>query len=218
MHLNKGILKKLKKIMFSLIGFFLVLPAVCLGTTDWYDSVNTGVSFVSNLEVKYYELGFYDSQKYDYGARYSVSLAFGNIMETLRFEGEVSYEHNEIERVDGISIPTSYSLETSLQNSMFNGYYDFNSGSALTPYLAVGAGFSRIEADINLAPIINGDNDTVFAYQIGAGVGYSINEIMTLDFRYHFLTTADPEFSYQGGTVDAEILNHNLTIGVHMAF
>ena len=208
----------MNKIMFGLIGFYLVLPAVCLGETDWYDNVNTGVSFVSNSEIKYYELGFYDSQKCEYSARYSVGLAFGNIMEPLRFEGEVSYGHNEIESVDGISIPSGYSLGTSLQNFMFNGYYDFNSGSALTPYLTVGAGFSRIEADINLAPIINGDNDTVFAYQIGAGVGYSISEIMTLDFRYRFLTIADPEFSYPGGTLDAEILNHNLTIGVHMAF
>ena len=208
----------MKKITFGLITFFLVLPAVCLGATDWYDSVYTGVSFVSNSEVKYYELRFYELQKCEYGARYSVGLAFGNIMESLRFEGEVSHEHNEIERVDGISIPSGYSLETSLQNFMFNGYYDFNSGSTLTPYLTAGAGFSRIEADINLAPIINEDNDTVFAYQIGAGVGYSISEIMTLDFKYRFLTTADPEFSYSGGTVDAEILSHNLTIGVHMAF
>ena len=208
----------MKIIMFGLIAFFLVLPAVCVGATDWYDSVNTGVSFVSNSEVKYYELGFYDSQKCEYGARYSVGVAFGNIMEQLRIEGEVSYDHNEIEHIDGISIPRGYSLETSLQNFMFNGYYDFNSGSTLTPYMTAGAGFSRIKADINLAPIINGDNDTVFAYQIGAGVGYSISEIMTLDFRYRFLTTADPEFNCPRGTLDAEILSHNLTIGVHMAF
>jgi opacity protein-like surface antigen len=211
-------MKKMKKIVFGLTGFFLALPVLCLGATDWYDSVNTGVTFVSNSDIKYNELGFSGSQKFEYGAGYSVGVAFGNITEPIRFEGEVSYRHNEFESVDGISIPSGYSIETSQQNFLFNGYFDFNSGSSFTPYLTAGAGFSRVEADINLMPISDEFDDTLFAYQIGAGVGYVISEIMTFDFRYRFLSAADPEFSYPGGTVEAEIFSHKLTIGVHMAF
>ena len=211
-------MKKMKKIVFGLLGFFLVLPAVCLGATDWYDTLNTGVTYVSNLDVKYNELGFSDSQKCEYGAGYSVGFAFGNIIEPIRFEGEVSCGHNEFERVDRGSILSGYSLETSQQNFMFNGYFDFNSDSSFTTYLTVGAGFSRVEGDINLVPMSDEFYDTVFTYQIGAGVGYVINEIMTMDFRYRFLSAADPEFGYPGETVEAKIFSHNLTIGVHMAF
>ena len=32
-------MKKTKKIVSGLIGFFLALPALCLGATDWYDNV-----------------------------------------------------------------------------------------------------------------------------------------------------------------------------------
>jgi len=210
----------MKKIIFTLIGcFFLALPAVCLGATGWYGSVNAGVAFVSDSDVTYNELGFSGTEKWEYDAGYSFGLAFGYIMEQVRLEGELSYGSNEVDSVEGISIPNGYSIETSLLNFMFNGYYDFISNSSLTPYLTAGAGFSRVEADINLAPIIDDEyDDTVFAYQIGAGVGYAMSEIMTLDFRYRFLGTADPEFSYPGGTAEAEIFTHNLTIGLHMAF
>jgi opacity protein-like surface antigen len=69
-----------------------------------------------------------------------------------------------------------------------------------------------------LVPIYDEFDDALFAYQIGAGVGYVIREIMTLDFRYRFLSAVDPKYSYPGGTVEAEIFSHKLTIGVHMAF
>ena len=210
----------MKNIIFGLICcFFFALPAVCLGATDWYGSMNAGVTFVSDSDLTYNELGFSGKEKWEYDAGYSFGFAFGYKMEPVRFEGEVSYGRNEVDSVAGISIPSGYSIETSLLNFMFNGYYDFNSGSGLMPYLTAGAGFSRVGADINLAPIIDDEyDDTVFAYQIGAGVGYAMSEIMKLDFRYRFLGTADPEFSYPGGTAEAEIFTHNLTVGLHMAF
>jgi len=210
----------MKKFVLILIGcFFVAFPTVCLGATDWYGSMNAGVTFVSDSDITYNELGFSGTEKWEYDTGYTFGLTFGKKMDQMRLEGEVSYGRNEVDSVDGISIPSGYSIETSLLNFMFNGYYDFKSGNALTPYLTAGAGFSRVEADINLAPVIDDKyDDTVFAYQLGAGVGYAMSEILTLDFRYRFLGTADPEFSYPGGTAEAEIFSHNLTVGIHMAF
>jgi len=210
----------MKKSVLILIGFFFVaFPTICLGATDWYGSMNAGVTFVSDSDITYNELGFFGSENWEYDAGYTFGLAFGKKMKQMRLEGEVSYESNEVDSVDGILIPSGYSIETSLLNFMFNGYYDFKSGSVLTPYFTAGAGFSRVQADINLASIIDDKyDDTVFAYQLGAGVAYAMSEILTLDFRYRFLGTADPEFSYPEGTAEAEIFSHNLTIGIHMAF
>ena len=210
----------MRKFILILIGcFFVAFPTTCLGATDWYGSMNAGVTFVSDSDITYNEPGFSGTEKLEYDTGYTFGLAFGKKMEQMRLEGEVSYGRNEVDSVDGISIPSGYSIETSLLNFMFNGYYDFKSGSDLTPYITAGAGFSRVEADINLVPIVDDNyDDTVFAYQLGAGVGYAMSEIMTLDFRYRFLGTADPEFSYPGGTAEAEIFSHNLTVGIHMAF
>ena len=210
----------MKKFVLILTGcFFVAFPTTCLGATDWYGSMNAGVTFVSDSDITYNEPGFSGTEKWEYDAGYTFGLAFGKKMEQMRLEGEVSYGLNEVDSVDGISIPSGYSIETSLLNFMFNGYYDFKSGSDLTPYITAGAGFSRVEADIKLVPIVDDNyDDTVFAYQLGAGVGYAMSEIMTLDFRYRFLGTADPEFSYPVGTAEAEIFSHNLTVGIHMAF
>ncbi|MDX1811203.1 MAG: outer membrane beta-barrel protein [Gammaproteobacteria bacterium] len=210
----------MKKIVFGLIGcFFIAFPPICLGETDWYGKMNPGVNFDQDSDVIYNEFSVSGIEKWKFDTGYSSALAFGYKMEQVRLEGEVSYGRNEVDSVDGILIPSGYSIETSLLNFMFNGYYDFNFGNALTPYLTAGAGFSRVEADINMASVIDDKYyDTVFAYQIGAGLGYAISEIMTLNFRYRFLGTADPVFSYPGGTAEAEIFSHNLTVGIHMAF
>jgi len=210
----------MKKIVFGLIGcFFIAFPTVCLGETDWYGNMNAGVNFDQDSEVTFNEFGFSGVEKWEFDTRYSSGLAFGYRLEQIRLEGEVSYGRNEVDSVDGIIIPNGYSIETSLLYFMFNGYYDFNFSNALTPYLTAGAGFSKVEADINMASIIDDKYyDTVFAYQIGAGLGYTISEIMTLNFRYRFLGTAEPKFSYPGGKAEAEIFSHNLTVGIHMAF
>ncbi|MGW8287443.1 MAG: outer membrane protein [Desulfobulbales bacterium] len=210
----------MKKIVLGLIGcFFIAFPTVCLGETDWYGNMNAGVNFDQDSEVTFNEFGFSGVKKWESDTRYSSGLAFGYRLEQIRLEGEVSYGRNEVDSVDGIIIPNGYSIETSLLYFMFNGYYDFNFSNALTPYLTAGAGFSKVEADINMASIIDDKYyDTVFAYQIGAGLGYTISEIMTLNFRYRFLGTAEPKFSYPGGTAEAEIFSHNLTVGIHMAF
>jgi len=210
----------MKKIVLILIGFiFVAFPPFCLGATDWYGNVNAGVTFVSDSDIAYNELGFSGTEKWEYDAGYTFGLAFGEKMEQMRLEDEVSYGRNEVDSVDGISIPICYSIETRLLNFMFNGYYDFKSGGALIPYITAGVGFSRVEADINLAPIVDDKyDDKVFAYQLGAGVSYAMSGILILDFRYRFLGIANPEFSYLGGTAEAEIFSHNLTLGIHMAF
>jgi len=213
--------KLMKKNMLGIICccLLLILPAISLAASGYYGSVNAGITFVSDSDVAYYEPFLIGVEEWEYDAGYNFGLAFGYMMENVRVEGEVSYGSNEVDSVDGISVPSGYSIETSLLNFLVNGYYDIRTGSALTPYLTAGIGFSRVVADINLAPIIDDEyDDTVFAYQVGAGVGYAMNETMTLDFMYRFLGTADPEFSYPGGTAEAEVSSHNLTVGLRMTF
>jgi opacity protein-like surface antigen len=58
------------------------------------------------------------------------------------------------------------------------------------------------------------DDDTIFVYHVGGGVGYIVSTKVTLDLKYRYLVGSDPEF----GTTEAEFVSHNFYIGVRYTF
>ena len=54
------------------------------------------------------------------------------------------------------------------------------------------------------------DDDTVFAYQLGAGLGYEINPNLTISLDYRFFATVDPDFTSRAGIeFSTENMSHN---------
>ena len=49
---------------------------------------------------------------------------------------------------------------------------------------------------------------------MGAGVDYAVNEKITIDFKYRYLGTSDPEFD----TTTVEYSSHNFYAGIRAAF
>jgi opacity protein-like surface antigen len=99
--------------------------------------------------------------------------AFGYNLKPVRVEIGVGYQKNSY---------SDYSYPgPSLTTIMANGYYDFNMGSAFSPYVTAGVGI----ADINTAD--NYVDQTVFAWKVGAGVGVKIASNVTIDLGYQYL-------------------------------
>ena len=99
---------------------------------------------------------------------------------------------------------------------MLNGYFDINMDSAIEPFITAGVGYAKVEFnDVSVAGISVGDSDdSVFAWQIGAGLGYALNNMASLDVTYRYFATSDPNFD---GT-DAEIGSHNVSLGIRYNF
>ena len=104
---------------------------------------------------------------------------------------------------------------------MANLYYDFDLGLDFEPYVGGGIGLSRVSVEASVAGRKTADDDdTVMAYQLGAGLGYKVGGsddrpvIFSLDFR-HF-ATADPTFkgALTGTPFDAEISGNYVGIGL----
>jgi opacity protein-like surface antigen len=80
---------------------------------------------------------------------------------------------------------------------MLNGFYDFDIGSALRPYVGAGIGFAsnRVkDAHADRAAALGGGTVTVpggrktdLAWSLGAGVGYAIGPRMVLDVGYRYI-------------------------------
>lgn len=70
-----------------------------------------------------------------------------------------------------------------------NGYYDFTNKSSFAPFVTAGAGLAKVEFDgfgISGVTIGQSDDDTVFAYQFGAGVAYAVTRTVNIDVTYRY--------------------------------
>lgn len=141
---------------------------------------------------------------FNLGAVAGYKWAFG-----LRAEGEVSYRQNDLNNIVGISVVGDISALA----FMGNGWYDFDTGTPLIPYLGGGLGFAVITIDSG-----GSESDTVFAWQIGAGIGYEVTTGVVVSADYRFLATSDPSFPASGGDLDAEYMSHGFLLGVRGHF
>lgn len=181
--------------------------------------------------------------KSDRGIAFSGAVGY-RFAEGLRVEGELSYRKYDFKTITvrepgglAATITTvrppplavrnvlkgTHELEGDLRSItlMANLYYDFDLGFDFEPYVGGGIGLSRVSVE----GIVNGrkttdDDDTVMAYQLGAGLGYKVGGsddrpvVLSLDFR-HF-AAADPTFegALTGTPFDAEVGGNYVGIGL----
>ena len=211
----------MKKFAVSVvICFFLVLPTISFGASGMYGSFNAGVAMPADGNMTMSGV----SAELEYDTSFTVGGAIGyRLGESgdYRVEGEVAYQNNEVDRVGNNSLPAELddgeilsSMEASVLTFLLNGYIDFNYGSAFSWFFTGGFGFARIDGEMTEGGVTDDEDDTVFAYQLGVGTGYAVTETVTLDCKYRYLGTED--YNIEGGEI--EVLSHNITVGIRVAF
>ncbi len=108
-----------------------------------------------------------------------------------------------------------------------NAFYDLDLQSAWQPYIGGGLGFARVSIDAKSEATnssLSDDEDTVFAYQIGAGLGYAFSRSQerslsaTLDWRYFSCDDATFKGDVTGVKFDSEIDGHYVGAGIRYRF
>ena len=153
----------------------------------------------------------------------------------VRVEGEVGYGANDITSLKvrepgslasiGVRKNDTLPLTGELQATtlMANLWYDIDIDSGLRPYVGGGGGVAFVTAEATHTTkakrmiVMVDDRDTVFAWQVGAGLGYEFGDqgaVVSFDYRYH--GTSKPTFT---GAVtktdfDAEYSGHYFGVGV----
>ncbi len=115
-----------------------------------------------------------------------------------------------------------YDLRVNVQTLLFNVYYDFRNSSKFTPYIGVGAGlaFTRANVDINAynsTGYAHGYGEayaTDFAWQVGAGVAYAINDNVSADLGYRYLGISGSLDRYDRAFSGA----HEFSFGIRFTF
>ena len=205
----------MKKLVLLLISGLIVFSfSTIVYAEGGYVSGNIGAAILSDIDIT--DPGEPTvTLESDMGMALGIALGYG-FDNNMRIEGEIAYQKNDIDKIGAFGVSVDANGDTSSLAFLLNGYYDFVNDSALTPFISAGIGYAKVEAnDLSIMGVALGsDDDTVFAYQVGAGVGYAVTEKTTLDLKYRYFGTADPEFD----TTEAEYSSHNFYFGIRYSF
>ena len=214
---------------------FIGVAAGAQAAGGWYVSGGVGPAFLqdSSSTATDPSLGTADfDTEFDPG--FGVHGAVGHSWDGFRLEGEVSYRKNDVDTltvtsttgaISSLNLDTLGSLDAdgdvSALGFMANAWYDFDTGSPWKPFIGGGVGTARISLnDISSSTIsLADDEDQVFAYQAGVGIGYELTPTIIVSLGYRFFGTLDPEFTdVDGIPFDAEYRSHNVEVGVRLHF
>lgn len=158
-----------------------------------------------------------EPERVSYKAGYTISGVVGIRTESgLRPEAELTYKAVDLDQFKYYNLSAPTKADEEVFAAMANVFYDIKVGSHVFPYLGGGIGVATYHIDH--APIVfvdNGfsetrivakDNDTVFAYQAGAGVNVAISRHVMVDLGYRY-------FGF-----DSDFESHNLQVGVNYQF
>jgi opacity protein-like surface antigen len=212
--------KYMKKTLLILCGgllvFMLVSPAN--SAEGPYVGVKAGLAMLTDSDVTDATVpGVPHELKFDSGV--ALAVAAGYEYQWVRGELEIAYQENDMDSITVAGAPLKLSGDVSNLSFLLNGYFDIKNETALTPFITAGIGFAQVDvSDIaNSAGVIvqRGGDETVFAYQVGAGLGYDVNKYVTIDLTYRYYGTGDVKWNPQ---LEMENASHNIYLGLRYAF
>lgn len=218
-------MKKMKKNVWMFTGCAIVLSIAssAYSAEGLYASGNLGLAMRSDGDITSNSFpGITVAIESDDGLALAGSIGYG-FNNNIRVEGEIAYQKNDFDKanVHVSHVPTwsrDLTGDTSSLALLVNGYYDFSNKSAFTPFISGGLGYANVELnDFNMAGLNSqntSDDDTVFVYQVGVGVGYAVNEKISLDAKYRYFAAEDQKFDIS----EAEYTSHNIYGGIRVAF
>ncbi|MBR6730956.1 MAG: outer membrane beta-barrel protein [Alphaproteobacteria bacterium] len=155
------------------------------------------------------------------GGAFAFGISHKTPSGTLR--AEVEYNINgATEKKEDVLVPAfdgiyeaEEHIEISTQALMLNGYYNFETGSKISPYIGAGIGFARIKGTLDWADIeVLNIKKTNFAWQAGLGVSYDITNNFAIDTGYRYMDYGD----FEKDGVKADTSAHEFYTGVRVSF
>lgn len=211
------------------------------GSLSLLSSANTSAPSVSFMNSQYDPF----DGTVDFTEGFSLNLALGYALGNgLRLEAEGGYAGESCFKEMDVKMPGTLQLldvptgktkmagKLSAATLMLNAYYDLDLSDNLIPYLGGGLGMARISANPKLGEgahsgrvLVVDDEDYVFVYQLGTGLGYRISNgliggsdlTITLDYRY-LASFEDVKFkgALTGSSVESEFGGHYIGGGVRL--
>jgi opacity protein-like surface antigen len=193
-----------------------VEPTDLLGIPSVYVTGSGGGGVLEDFDIT--EQGTGNRFRANPIAGFSVSGAAGVDFGLIRVEGEVFYNHNELDDLGGFFGP--FDGDVQALAGMANLYLDIPTGIGFTPFIGGGIGFAEVDADLDAGggSFLN-DTDNGFAWQLRAGIAVAIFPYTDLTFGYRYFATDDLSMTNATGSVEVEGLRSHIgEIGLRITF
>jgi opacity protein-like surface antigen len=199
-------------------GAILVLATTVHADEGVYAAIGGGVSFAQDTD--YSDQGVSITAEFDTG--FLVGGAIGYQLQAFRFEGEFTYLQNSVDKLSAFGLSAGADGDQSVMAGLANVYFDFDTQTPWTPYVGGGLGVANVainDASVMGIPLVD-DDDSAFAYQVKAGVGYRFSPTTDFTAGYRFFGTDDVSLNTADGesiTADGP-LTHNFEVGIRYRF
>jgi len=189
--------KKLMAVSFAAVTVF---AASAHAAGNGYLAVGIGASMPLEADVD----DGTTSSEVDMDTGHLFSLAIGaEVQKGFRLEGEYAYRAADVDE-------TGVNADVSVHAGMLNGIFDIATSSGMSPYIGAGIGAANMNWDGNMSD----DNETVFAYQLMAGLNFEMNPETTLRLGYRYF---DPSVA-DIGALKIDNSFHELEVGLRFNF
>ena len=130
-----------------------------------------------------------------------------------------------------------FATELSVYSAMVNVYYDIDTGTKFTPYVGGGIGYAHLKNKTKVAGVSDfgdissssSESENNFAWNLGAGVAYALNDKISIDAGYRYTDYGNVKESVsqsvKGLTKGAlnvdgkyDVTSHEFLIGARYAF
>ncbi len=203
----------------------LMLPTAAMAASEgFYVGGAGGMNWTRDAKLRDGGAGVDTKLDFDSGWVGSLSAGYATAL-GIRAELEANYRWGNDVKGDNDAAGTWDGKARSL-GFMGNVLYDFNTGTAFTPYIGVGAGIARVTQKLNFTPTgaasslrYASDDDWVFAYQGIAGVAYNVTNNLAITADYRYFATQDPKFKTAFATsAESQYRNHSVMVGLRYSF
>lgn len=178
-----------------------------------------------------------DYKTIGYGGALAVGYGYGIGVGAVRAELEAGLLTQEIESHTLTALPATLSDPlafgtTEILYGTINAAVDIEAGMGFRPFLAGGVGMAQVNFKNHgvtlgaaVGPLGPGpvtamnDKDTGIAWHVGGGVGYAIDDQVTIEAAYRYFGVSNVELTAVDGTVSSvPIRQHQVTLGMRYGF
>jgi opacity protein-like surface antigen len=227
----------LKSSIFALTT--LLVPFSASATEhNAYVQINAGAAFAESFtDGGSFCDNFFGCSTFSYKEKadpgYVAGAAIGyRFADWFRLEGEAMFQSNGLNK-SALTANTGnfgrFSQSNILQGErerttfLLNGYYDFKNNTAFTPYISGGIGGYHLQLNAKRGRR-SGENDVDFAWQLGAGLNYKLDDRISFDLKYRNLsgTEADvvvPNDFFLNDRIEFhDVGDHQIVVGIRIGF
>lgn len=217
----------MKKLMIASLVSLVCVSAQAQDKSGFYVTGKIGASVV---EAGSQKLTVDQHGSLSFGGKsktvFSGGAAVGyNFIDLYQIPVRIELDYMERAKSKAITdVMPNFSVENKirLQTFMVNAYYDIATATPLTPYISAGIGYARVKLTTLAAdsekPFDAGANNSNFAWSLGVGAKYAVNQHIDLDLGYRYLDANKADVTHEDVKSQVKAKSNDVMFGVSYRF